>query len=85
MSCPMLRRAHPARCMAVAGEPTPVGRDIVAAYCHGRHGDCPAYRYVRAAGRPLHAADFRAWVVERISPGCVEPDPADRPHGADPG
>ncbi len=73
MSCPLLRRAHPPRCRAVAGEPPPVGPDVVASYCRGHYGSCPGYRYVRAAGRLLNPADFRAWVVDRIQPGRAEP------------
>ena len=83
MSCPLMRRAHPARCRAVAGEPTPVGSDIVASYCRGDHASCPAYRYVRAAGRPLNPADFQAWVVDGISPGHAEPSGESPWHGAD--
>ncbi len=75
MSCPLLRRAHPLQCKAVAGAPMPVERDVVATYCRDRYGDCPAYRYLRAAGRPVHPSDFRSWVVEGISPGRVEPAP----------
>ncbi len=75
MTCPLLRRAHPPRCRAVAGDPVPVGPEIVAAYCRGHHASCAAYRYVRAAGRPLNPADFRAWVVDGISPGHAEPSP----------
>jgi hypothetical protein len=83
MSCPLLRRAQLPQCRAVADGPVPVGREIVASYCRGRYGDCPAYRYVRAAGHPLNPADFRAWVVEGISPGRVDPYPASPAHGTD--
>ena len=79
MSCPLLRRAHPAECRAVSAGPAPIGRDVVATYCRARHAECPAYRYVRAAGHGLHPADFRSWVVEGIRPGSVEPDP-DHPY-----
>ncbi len=83
MSCPLLRRGHPPRCRAVAGDPPPVGADLVASYCRGQYGSCSAYRYVRAAGRLLNPADFRAWVVEGITPGHAEPSAEpDRP-GAD--
>ncbi len=85
MSCPLLRRAHPPECRAVAGEPAPVDRDVAAAYCRGSYGDCPAYRYVHAAGRELHPADFRAWVVEGISPGRLVPYAADLQSGTDAG
>ncbi len=77
MSCPLLRRAHDPRCGAVAGGPAPVDRDIVATYCRGRFGGCPAYRYVRAAGHAVHPADFRAWVVDGIGPGRLVPDSPD--------
>lgn len=72
MMCPLLRRSHPPMCRAVAGELEPVPRDVAAAYCHGPYGNCPAYRYVRASGRLLHRADFRAWVVMGISPGRTD-------------
>ena len=61
----------------MAGGPAAVSREIVAAYCRGDHSGCPAYRYLRAAGRPVNLADFRAWVVEGVSPGRVDPPPAD--------
>ncbi len=85
MSCPLLRRAHPLQCRAVAGDPTPVDRDVVAAYCRGRFGDCPAYRFVRAAGRLLHPADYRSWVLDGISPGRLVPPAADGEAGTDAG
>ncbi len=85
MSCPLLRRAHPPQCRAVSGGPMPVGRDVTAAYCRGRYGDCPAYRYVRAAGRFLHPADFHAWVVEGLSPGRLVPPSPDAGPGTDAG
>jgi hypothetical protein len=85
MSCPLLRRAHPLQCRAVGGEPVPVGRDVVATYCRGKFGDCPAYRYVRAAGRLLHPADFRSWVLDGISPGRLVPAPFDAGTGPDAG
>jgi hypothetical protein len=78
MSCPLLRRAHPPRCRAVAGEAAPVGPEVLASYCRGAHDNCPGYRYVRAAGRLLNPADFQAWVVQRIAPGRV--DPCSEPH-----
>ena len=83
MSCPLLRRAHPPRCRAVAGEPPPVGSDVVASYCRGHYGSCPGYRYVRAAGRLLNPADFRAWVVEGISPGHADASPEPHSHETD--
>ena len=85
MSCPLLRRAHPAECRAVSGGPAPIGRDVVAAYCRGRFGDCPAYRFVRAAGRLLHPADYRSWVLDGISPGRLVPPAADAEAGTDAG
>ena len=85
MSCPLLRRAHPLQCRAVAGDSAAVDRDIVATYCRGRFGDCPAYRYVRAAGRLLHPADYRSWVVDRIAPGRLVPPAADAEAGTDAG
>lgn len=75
MSCPFLRRAHPLQCRAVA-VPARVDREISATFCRGRFDSCAAYRYVRAAGRPLNPADFQAWVVDRLSPGRVDPAPA---------
>ena len=77
MSCPLLRRAHPLQCSAVVGGSTPVSREVFATYCRGHHDACPAYRYLRAAGHPVNAADFRAWVVEGVSPGRVDPPPVD--------
>ncbi len=85
MSCPLLRRAHPLHCRAVEGGPAPVARDVAAAYCRGPFGDCPAYRYVRAAGRLVHPADFRSWVVDGISPGRLVPLPTDAAAGPDAG
>lgn len=85
MSCPLLRRSQPPHCRAVAGGPTPLGRDTVATYCRGPYGDCPGYRYVRASGHAVHPADFRAWVTRGISPGRVEPavpEGAAEPDGA---
>lgn len=75
MSCPLLRRSHPPACRAVAGDSAAVGREILAAYCRGPYGTCPAYRYVRAAGHLLHPADFRAWVVEDVAPGRIDARP----------
>jgi hypothetical protein len=72
MICPLLRRSHPPRCRAVMGGIEPVPKDVIAAYCHGPFGACPAYRYVRASGRLLHPSDFRAWVVMGISPGRLD-------------
>ncbi len=72
MTCPLLRRSHPLLCRAVAGAQEPLPGDVVAAYCRGPYGGCPAFRYVRASGRLLHRADFRAWVVIGISPGRAD-------------
>ncbi len=85
MSCPLLRRSHPPECRAVAGGPAQVDRDVAAAYCRGSYGDCPAYRYLRAAGRHLHPADFHAWVVEGLSPGRLVAPATDVQSGTDAG
>lgn len=77
MMCPLLRRSQPLQCRAVAGGGVAVPRDVVAAYCRGAYGGCPAYRYVRASGRLLHQTDFRAWVVIGISPGRVDAPASD--------
>ena len=82
MSCPLLRRTHPPQCRAVSGGDAPLAREVVATYCRGPFGECPAYRYVRASGRLLHPADFRAWVLRAISPGRIDPAP-DREIGTD--
>ncbi len=77
MSCPLLRRSQAPRCRAVAGDPAPLGPGVIASYCRGHYGGCPAYRYLRAAGHLVHPADFRAWVVDGISPGQVDaPSPS---------
>jgi hypothetical protein len=47
----------------------------VVALCRGEFTTCPAYRFVRAAGREVHPADFTAWVVRGIGPGEVDPPP----------
>jgi hypothetical protein len=85
MSCPLLRRAHPLQCRAVAGGPAPLQRDVVAAYCRGPFGDCPAYRYVRAAGRLVHPADYRSWVLDGIAPGRLARAATDAEAGTDAG
>ncbi len=82
MPCPLLRRSHAPACRAVADAPAALGREVLATYCRGPYGDCPAYRYVRAAGRPVHPADFRAWVVLDVAPGQVDARP-DAPPGQD--
>jgi hypothetical protein len=73
MTCPFLRRSQPAACRAVADAARSVSRAILDSYCRGSYGDCPAYRYVRAAGHPVHPADFRAWVVLDLVPGRMDP------------
>ncbi len=73
MTCPFLSRSRP-QCRAVAGAPHPVAGDVIAAYCRGDPGSCPALRYLRATGRPAHPADFRAWVLRGVRPGRSEPD-----------
>lgn len=75
MTCPLLRRMHPATCRAVAFGREPVPREVLAAYCRGAYGGCPAYRYVRASGHLLHPADFRAWVVRGLTPGRIDASP----------
>jgi hypothetical protein len=40
-----------------------VGPAVAAVWCRAAHDRCPAYRFVRSAGRPLHPADFAAWVT----------------------
>jgi hypothetical protein len=82
MSCPLLRRSHPAVCRAVSDGPVPLGQQILAAYCRGPYGDCPAYRFVRASGHLVHPADFRAWVVQGVAPGQVDARP-DGPRAPD--
>jgi hypothetical protein len=85
MTCPFLARTIRTECRAVADRPAPLPRVVVASCCRERHASCPAYRYVRAAGRPLDPADFRAWVLDRISPGRTDPDPAYHHPGTDAG
>ncbi len=75
MTCPLLRRAHAPGCRAVAFGSEPLPRAVLAAYCRGAYGSCPAYRYVRASGHLLNPADFRAWVVRGVAPGRIEPSP----------
>lgn len=84
MTCPLLRRSQPAACRAVADGPASLSRAILDSYCRGSHGDCPAYRYVRAAGQCVHPADFRAWVILDLVPGRMDPrhDPAATPADA---
>jgi hypothetical protein len=82
MTCPFLRRSQAPACRAVADAPAPLSREIVATYCRGPHGNCPAYRYVRAAGHAVHPADFRAWVVRDVAPGQVDARP-DAPRAQD--
>lgn len=79
MSCPLYHRAHPLQCRGVSGGPVPIDRDVVATYCRGAYGNCPGYRYLRAAGRLIHPADFRAWVIDGISPGRVAASPEQGP------
>ncbi len=76
MTCPLLRRAHGARCRAVAGPAAPVDPAVLRSYCHADYLLCPAYRFLRATGRSVHPADFEAWVIRGISPGRLDPDPA---------
>jgi hypothetical protein len=61
-----------------------VTRDTVAAYCRAAHASCPAFRFLRATGRLVHAADFAAWVVRGVPPGRSGADrgAAERPDGA---
>jgi hypothetical protein len=74
MPCPLLRKSSPCRCRAVSGEVTPP-KVIVAALCRAEFQVCPAYRFIRAAGKPLHAADFDAWVVRGVPAGCSDGSP----------
>ncbi len=83
MPCPFLGLTSRPECRAVAERPAPLRRDVLASYCRERHAACPAYRYVRAAGRPVDPADFRAWVVDEISPGRVDADAAYHLRGTD--
>jgi hypothetical protein len=83
MSCPLLRRSQGPACRAVSGGPVAVPREVVAAYCRATWGDCPAYRYLRAAGHLLNPADFRAWVVDGLPPGRTTADPPAGPDGPD--
>lgn len=82
MTCPLLQRSRLPRCRAVMGGDQPVTHQVVAAYCRGAYGGCPAYRYLRAAGHLVHPQDFTAWVVRGITPGRLETDP-DAPHASD--
>jgi hypothetical protein len=75
MVCPFLRRGHEARCGAVAGAGAPLTRAVVSTSCRGAFEGCPAFRYLRAAGRPAHPGDFMAWVVRGVSPGRILPVP----------
>jgi hypothetical protein len=50
-------------------------RLVVATLCRARYEACPAYRFVKAAGRPLHPADFLSWVVHKIPAGCDDSVP----------
>ena len=72
MTCPLLGRTRP-QCHAVGGAPLPLSREVVAAYCRGAHESCPAFRYLRATGRPSHPSDFRAWVLRGVPPGRTDP------------
>jgi hypothetical protein len=74
MSCPLLRYTHTARCVA-AGEPLPVPPDVVGTFCRASHERCPAFRYLRVTARPMHPADFRAWVVRGVPPGRSDAAP----------
>ncbi len=73
LACPFFRRTQPPQCRAVSGGPGHPPARAVAALCRGEFGACPAYRYIRAAGRTVHPADFVAWLVRGIGPGQVEP------------
>jgi hypothetical protein len=75
MACPLYRRTIPATCQAV-GVPTPPGREIAAALCRADFGACPAYRFVKAAGRSVNSSDFDAWVVRQVRSGRTDPPAA---------
>ncbi len=83
MVCPFYRKGASPRCVAVAGAPGRPPRPAVEGWCRAEFTRCPAYRYVRAAGRPLHPADFTSWVVRGIPPGALEPPPAEATGGPD--
>lgn len=73
MACPLLRRAPPHRCRAVDGASAALPGHVLSAYCRGAYAGCPAYRFLRAAGRPVHPSDFTSWVVRGIGPGRTTP------------
>ncbi len=67
MACPLLRRSHPPACRGTDGAPAVRG-EVISAFCRGSHLECPAYRFVRAAGRLVHPADFTRWVAQSVTP-----------------
>ncbi len=82
MMCPLLRRTHPANCRGVSSGAEPLPRDVFATYCRAGWGNCPGYRYVRAAGHLMHPADFRSWVVRGVIPGRIDMDSSPEPDAA---
>jgi hypothetical protein len=50
---------------------------VVRALCRGAHERCHAFRFLAAAGRGVHPADFEAWIARGVPPGRVGPE--DRP------
>jgi hypothetical protein len=74
MPCPFLGRTQPPQCRAVSGRPGAPSRAVLRALCRGDHARCHAFRFLAASGRPVHPADFRAWVVRGVAPGRAPPD-----------
>lgn len=64
MACPLLTCSPSDSCRAVLGR-VPLTARLIATYCRGPYGECPAYRFVQATAEPMHPADFRAWVGRR--------------------
>lgn len=76
MVCPLLRRGHVDRCRSVEGTGAPVSVALVRGLCQGPFATCPAFRFLLAAGRAVHPADFAAWVLRGVSPGKIDPESA---------
>ncbi len=57
----------------MAGHPGHPPQRVATALCRDAYVACPAYRYLRAAGKAVNPADFAAWVIRGVRPGRVEP------------